>query len=78
MNLYVTEIRAFDPKTNEMKYWGGPNVKGVSESDAQNYIDNNGLGYCKIIGVLVAEIPCKEGTFEADMDKIVNYDFNNN
>lgn len=74
MNYYETEIRAFDPKTKEMKLWGGPNIEAISESDAQHYLDTNGLGYCMIIGTIVAEIPCREGTFEPDFDRIIDYE----
>jgi hypothetical protein len=57
MTKYVTEITAINPKTGEMSKWIGPNVPGVSIETAQQYCDSNGLGYCKVIGRLVAEIP---------------------
>lgn len=74
MDLYGTEIRALSPFTGELTLFGGPNVPGISFADAQNYCETNGLGYCKVIGKLVAEIPCKEGTYEPDFDKKVDYD----
>lgn len=78
MKLYVTEIKAIKPSTGELKTYGGPNVPGISAEDAQNYCENNGLGYCKVLGELVCEIPCKEGTYEADFSKQINYDTYNN
>lgn len=61
MNLYITEIKA------KGKTWCGPNVPGISAADAEAYCQNNGLGYCEVVGELVAEIPTVNG----------NPDFNN-
>lgn len=72
--LYVTVVRAICPITGELKTFSGPRVPGISEEDANNYCQNNGLGYCKVVGILVAEIPCKEGTFNPDMDKMIDYE----
>lgn len=74
MKTYVTQIRAIDPTSKEMKTWAGPNVTGISFADARAYCQNNGLGYCEVIGELVSEIPCKPGTYEPDWDKQVDYD----
>lgn len=49
---YLTEVRAICPKTGELLSWAGARVPGISPQDAQNYCDKNGLGYCKVIGVL--------------------------
>jgi hypothetical protein len=74
MTLYVTEIKAISPNTGELTTFLGPNVPGISEQDAQDYCENNGLGYCKVIGELIAEIPCKEGTYEPDWNKMIDYE----
>jgi hypothetical protein len=74
MNLYATEIKAINPVTGEMTTWCGPHVPGISEADAQDYCQNNGLGYCSVIGLLIAEIPCKPGTFEPDWENEINYE----
>lgn len=74
MDLYTTTIKAISPIDGELKTYGGPNVPGISFADAQNYCENNGLSYCKVDGLLVAEIPCKEGTYEPDWDKMVDYE----
>lgn len=68
MSLYVTEIKALDPKTGEMKTWGGPNVPGISFATAEQYCEQNGLGYCKVIGRLVAEIPAETPGLEGMID----------
>lgn len=56
MKHFTTSIRAFDPQTNEMKLWCGPNIPAPTPKLAREYCDNNGLRYCKIEGELVAEI----------------------
>lgn len=72
--MWVTEIHAIDPVDGILKTWRGPNVLGINYEDAERYCQHNGLGYCKVIGELVAEIPCKEGTHEPDMEKMVDYE----
>lgn len=74
MKLWVTEIRAIDPRTGGMKKWCGPNVPGINLIDAERYCQENGLGYCKVIGELIAEIPCKEGAYEPDFKNMVDYE----
>jgi len=74
MHLYVTEIIALSPVTGEMTVWAGPVVPGISFADAQAYCESRGLGYCRVIGKLVAEIPCFPGTIEPDFSKKIDYD----
>lgn len=58
MKLWVTEIEAIDPETQEMKTWLGPYIKATSWENAQTYCKQNGLGYCRVTGQLISEIPC--------------------
>lgn len=74
MDLYTTTIRAISPIDGELRTYVGPNVPGISFADAQNYCEKNGLGYCKVEGLLVAEIPCKQGTYEPDWDNMIDYE----
>lgn len=78
MRMWVTEIQAIDPVDGVLKSWCGPNVPGINQEDAERYCQQNGLGYCAVIGELVAEIPCKEGPCEPDMDKMIDYEKINN
>lgn len=78
MKLWVTEIRAIKPGTeDDLRRYGGPNVPGISAKDAQDYCERNGLGYCEVLGELVAEIPCKDGTYEPDWSRMIDYEKTN-
>lgn len=72
--MWATEIKATDPKSGELKTWCGPNVPGITEQTAREYLDNHGLGYCDIIGELVAEIPAEEGTCQPDFADMTDYE----
>ena len=68
MKLWCTEIIAIRPSDGELVNYCGPNVPGLTEKMAQQYCEENGLGYCKVVGQLISEIPTKGNTFEADWD----------
>lgn len=62
--LWVTEIWAEKP--NDTSWidkctpcptykWQGPHVPGATMQEAQEYCNKNGLGYCRVVGVLVEE-----------------------
>lgn len=74
MKKYVTEISAISPITGELTTYVGPEIPGISFEDAENYREKNGLGYCKIIGELIAEIPCKKESFEPDWKNQTDYE----
>lgn len=74
MKTWCTEIRAINPVTGELTTFCGPNIQAPSWALAEEYLQNNGLGYCRIDGELVAEIPCKPGTYEPDWDNMIDYE----
>lgn len=71
MKLYTTKIVAVNPLTGKLNDWCGPHVPGISFSDAEDYCQRNGLGYCKVEGELVAEIDEHTGQ-RTDYDIIQN------
>jgi len=73
MRLWSTEIKALCPHTGEMKTWTGDNVQAPTWELAQQWCDAN-KGYLKVIGELIAEIPCDEETYEADFGGKVDYE----
>lgn len=75
MKLWCTEILAKDPFTGQIKKWCGPEVPGINHADAERYCQDNSLGYCKVVGELVAEIPCKEGSsYKPDFKNMIDYE----
>lgn len=68
MRLFVTEIKAICPITGDLLTYAGQLVPGICLEDAQRYCNENGLGYCKVVGEFVCEV---------DNDGI-RYDFGNN
>lgn len=78
MKTYLTEIKAIDPLDGELKTFGGPNIISLTPKLAEEYLQLNGLGYCKIIGELIMEVHCKKGTFEPDWNNTVNFETNLN
>jgi len=74
MKTWLTEIKAICAQEGIMKTFGGPNVEADSMGEAHFYCQTNGLGYCTVIGQLIAEIPTKGDSFEPDWDKQINYD----
>lgn len=73
MKYFTTQIKAICPIHKELFTWVGPHVPGIDIKSAQKYCDENGLGYCTVIGELVAEIPCKKGTNKPDFNKTIDY-----
>lgn len=73
MRIWLTEFRAPDVRTGEMKTWCGENVEAPSRELAQQWCYDN-RGYLKVIGELVAEIPCKKNTYEPDFSNRIDYD----
>lgn len=73
MKKWATEIKALDAKTGEMKTWCGDNVDAPTWELAQEWCDKN-KGYLKVVGELIAEIPCKENSLEPDWEKMIDYE----
>ena len=67
--LFTTKIEAM--KDGKLMTFIGPNVPGISFADAQDYYESHGLGYCTVVGRLIAEID--ENTGKTD-----NFDINAN
>lgn len=73
MKIWETIIYAKSPLDGSMRTYGGPNIKAPSKSLAREFCENNGLGYCHIGDEIVAEIPCKKGTYEPDFKNQIDY-----
>lgn len=78
MRLWATKIKAIDPRSGNLVTWIGDNVPAFTENMAREILDNTGRGYMEIIGEVAFEIPCKEGTFEPDFSRMIDYNAINN
>lgn len=74
MKQWSTEISAHDPATGVLKIWCVPHVPGISLEDAQQYCNDHGMGYCKVCGLLIAEMPTKEDGITPDWDNGTDYE----
>lgn len=63
---------ALDARTGQMKKWCGPEVEAPTAELAQQWCNEN-AGHLKVIGELIAEIPCKKGSYEPDLENMVDY-----
>jgi hypothetical protein len=54
---FETQITAIDPQDGKLKTWSGPCILANSIEDAQEYCQNNGLGYLNVIEEIIGEIP---------------------
>lgn len=70
MTIWLTEIFAKDPVDGLYKPFCGPNVPGITFEDAERYCQENGLGYCRVLGKLIETVePLPDGTL-----KITNHE----
>ena len=60
MKYFSTIIKAIDPLDGELKRFSGPVIPAISFEDAEKYCQVNELGYCKVLGELIAVIPAKK------------------
>jgi len=68
--IFITSIEAIDPETNELKVWAGPSIVAKSWDSAEKYRVENGLGYCKIVGMAIAEIEINGTVHRVDDPKL--------
>lgn len=73
MTKWGTLIYSICPVNNDKRVFVGPTIEAPSRQLAHEYCQNNGMGYCHIGDELIMEIPCKEGTYEPDWNKSVDY-----
>lgn len=58
MTLWLTHIYALSPLDGQKRLYFGPYIPGETREDAQEYCENNGLGYLWVTDqMIVSEIP---------------------
>lgn len=75
MKIWLTEIKAIDPFDGKLKIWAGDNIDALSWIEAYMKTQQTGRGYMRVLGELIAEIPCKsEEDLAPNMEKIVDFE----
>lgn len=69
MKKWVTEILALDPVSGHLKTYGGPHIDAPTWEEATSFCQANGLGYCRVVGQLIAEVDETTGV-KADYDNL--------
>lgn len=72
IRLWCTEFMAIRVSDGALVKYGGPPVPGVNWVDAQNWCHEN-AGHLVVIGELVEEVPCFDGTRIPDFENSINY-----
>jgi hypothetical protein len=73
MKYWVTEFKAIRASDGLLIKYCGPHIQAPSFELAQEWCNEN-RNYLTVIGELIAEIPCKPGTFDPDFINIINYE----
>lgn len=50
MKTFITEVIAINPKNDYLETWAGPEIEAETIEQAQAWCDENGFGYCIVIG----------------------------
>ena len=62
MKLWVTELKAIHPTKGILTNYMGPYIEADSLELAEKHCEENGLGYCKVIGELDSELDYNTAT----------------
>lgn len=71
MKRWVTEFKAEDSRTGDLKTYGGPYIEAPTAELAQEWCYEN-AGHLRVIGELIMEIPCNDSG--PDWDNAVDYE----
>lgn len=75
--IYITDMQVFDYSQERFAIFEGPKIRGISFNDVQAYMNEKKMGACRLVGLLVSEIPIKslpDGSSVADFENAVEYD----
>lgn len=74
MKMWSTLMQVLNQKTKELHWVEGMKVKAPTKEAAQRLLDKYDYHYLVLGDQIIAEIPCKPGTLEADWNKMIDYD----
>lgn len=63
-------------ESGELCLFSGPNIDAPSWDLAQAYCLANGLGYCRVVGQLIEEIPADDN-YSPQWNESINHEFLN-
>lgn len=67
-------MQVLNQKTKELCWVVGMTVIACSREKAQSILDKYDYHYLILEDEIVAEIPCKPGTFDPDWEKMIDYE----
>lgn len=73
MKKWVTEILAIDPVDGQLKRWMGPFIEAPTQELAQEWCNNNYMGFLRVGDELVAEIPCDDDGGNIKWGEMIDY-----
>ena len=60
---FTTVLKAIDSKDGILKIWVGQTIEAPTFQLAEDYINNNGLGYLEITGELISSVDESTGSY---------------
>lgn len=73
MKKWATILKAIDARSGKIKTYDGENIEAPTWELAQQWCYEN-AGYLKVVGELIAEVPCKENSLEPDWEAMIDYE----
>lgn len=74
IRIWATQILAYCPHSRALFHWQGPHVPGIDKADAERFCQENGLGYCRVVGQVIEEIPCDDKTGKPDFSRRLSFE----
>lgn len=74
MKLWDTQMQVLNQETKELHWVEGMRVRPFTREKAQSILDKYDYHYLVLGDEIVAEIPCKPGTYDPDWNKIIDYE----
>lgn len=74
MKLWDTQMQVLNQETKELCWVEGMRVRAFTREKARAILDKYDYHYLVFGDEIVAEIPCKPGTYDPDWDKMIDYE----
>lgn len=74
MKRWSTEMQVINQETKEPVWVEGMAVIAFTREKAQQILDKYDYNYLVLGDEIIAEIPCKPGTFDPDWEKMIDHE----